>query len=978
MRSYHWLGLAATLLLATSAFCQVDPDEGQDGPAKRLQKSEQRQKYHPIPVKGMPVSEWLAGYKAHLQLEAASPFSGIAWRNVGPERQSGRVNVITAPASDPSKLYVAFATGGLWRTDDDGVTWTSLFDNQSAFSIGAVAVSRDGKTVWVGTGEENSQRTSYAGTGVFKSTDEGKTWNWMGLPESEHIGKILIDPKNENIVYVASLGHLYSQNPERGVYKTVDGGKTWDLILKTDEFTGAVDMVMDPRNPNVVYASMWQRDRRAWDFLESGPGSALYRTSDAGKSWKKVNAIPSGDAAGRIGLALCASRPDTVYAFVDNQAEDEDWADSDETVPSGRLTPRRFMHLDEDTIAQIDKAKLQTFLRTYDRDIKVDDILQQLKDKKLSIEQLRERLREKAPNAFEAQTGSELYRTDDGGRTWHRTERGQFGGIGGYYWGKVWVNPADANDVYVMGVPLLRSKDGGKTWTSVFPRAHVDYHAVWNDPRDPRKVWVGNDGGLYVSFDGGATIRHINNLSVGQATTVAVDNKTPYNIYTGLQDNGTMKGPSSYRPGVSDPNLWKEIGGGDGSAVAVDPRRDGETVYVASQFGAHSATNQVTNDSWQARPEAPRGDPPSRFNWISPILISPHHPDIVYVGAQRLYRSFNQGRAYKPISPDLTKNIANGNVPYSTIKDISESPIRFGLIYVGCDDGNVQVTQDGGFAWTSIPTPSPDKWVSRVVAGKWDEKTVYVSQSGYREDDFKPYLWKSTDYGKTWTSIVGNLPNETINVIREDPNRKDVLYVGTDMGVYLSFDGGTDWEILKGNLPNTPVHDLVIQASANDLVIASHARSIWVLPLAKVLSITPELRKTDLKLDSVDDVSRLSTWGYDRKERWDTSAPRSPKITATFWTKEPGKAKLSIKDKAGKAVKEKEFDAVRGFNEVSMDLELTPVKPSTLKKQKLGKADDAFLDPYQENRATYVPVGDYTLELTVGTHTVTQKWKVTK
>jgi photosystem II stability/assembly factor-like uncharacterized protein len=978
MRSYHWLTVASTLLVACVAFAQTDPDEGQDTPSKRLSKAEQRLKFHLDPVMGMAHQDWLDGYKAHQKLEADSPFGGIPWRSIGPERQSGRVNVITAPLGDPGKLYVAYATGGLYRTEDDGATWTSLFDNQSAFSIGAVAVNRTGKTIWVGTGEENSQRTSYAGAGVFKSIDSGKTWNWMGLPESHHVGKILIDPKNENIVYVAALGHLYSQNPERGVYKTIDGGKTWALILKTDDKTGAVDMVMDPRNPNVIYASMWQRDRRAWDFLESGPGSALYKTVDGGRSWKQMSAVPSGDKAGRIGLAICTSHPDTVYAFVDNQSEDEDWADADEYVPSGRLTARRFMLLDDDKILEIDKAKLQTFLRIYDRDIKVDDILKQIKDKKLTAEQLRERLKEKSPNAFGQETGAELYRTDDAGKSWRRTERGQFGPFGGYYWGKVWVNPIEPNDVYVMGVPLLRSQDGGKSWTSVFPRAHVDYHAVWNDPRDPRKVWVGNDGGLYLSFDGGATIRHLNNLAVGQSTTLAVDNKTPYNVYTGLQDNGTMKGPSSYRLGISDPSLWKEIGGGDGSAVAVDPRNDGNIVYVASQFGSHSAINQANSDAWEARAEASKGDPPIRYNWISPIFISPHHPDIVYLGAQRLYRSFNMGRSYKPISPDLTKNKPNGNVPFSTIKDISESPLRFGLIYVGCDDGNVQMTQDGGYAWTNVSTPTPDKWVSRVVASKWEEKTVYVAQSGYREDDFKPYLWKSTDFGKTWTSIVGNLPNETINVIREDPNRKDVLYVGTDMGVYLSFDGGATWEILKGNLPNTPVHDLVVQASANDLVIATHARSVWILPLAKVLSITPDLRKTDLKLDSVDDVVSSATWGYDRRDRWDTSAPRPPRIGGSFWTKEPGKGAIRIKDKAGKVVKEKAFDAVRGFNDLTLDLELAPAKPSVTKKVKISKAEEALLDPYQENRAKYVPVGEYTLELTVGAHTVSQKWKVTK
>jgi len=978
MRSYPWFLLVPVLGLSAIASAQTDPDEGQDAPAKHVAKDEQRKKYHPTPVIGMSAESWLKGYQQHLKLEADSPFSGIKWKSVGPEIQSGRVNVITAPLGDPSKVYVAYATGGLYRTDDDGQSWTSLFDNQSSFGIGAVALNHSGKTIWVGTGEENSQRTSYAGTGVFKSTDSGKTWSWMGLPESHHIGKILINPKNENIVYVAVLGHLYSQNPERGVYKTTDGGKTWELILKQDEYTGAVDLVMDPRNPDVVYASMWQRDRRSWDFLESGPGSGVYKTTNGGKSWTKQVGLPSGDAAGRVGLALSASHPDTVYAFVDNQTEEENWADMDEKVPSDRLTPRRFSLLTEETILDVDKSKLQSFMRQYQSDINADDILKQIKDKKLTVAQLVAKFKAKSLAAFSAETGAQLFRTDNAGKSWYKTDRGAFGSFGGYYWGKVWANPADAEDVYVMGLPLLHSKDGGKNWTSSFPKAHVDYHAVWNDPRDPRKVWVGNDGGLYLSFDGGTTIRHLNNLAVGQSTTLAVDNKTPYNIYTGLQDNGTLRGPSTYRPGVSDINLWKAIGGGDGSAVAVDPRKDGETVYVAYQFGEHTGINQTTNESWSARPTGTKADGTLRFNWISPIVVSPHESDIVYVGAQKLYRSFDMGRHYKAISPDLTKNVPNGNVPYSTIKDVSESPIRFGLIYVGCDDGNVQMTPDGGYQWIKINTPQPDKWVSRVVASKWNEKTVYVAQSGYREDDFTPYLWKSTDNGKTWKSIAGNLPNETVNVIREDPNRDDVLYVGTDMGVYISFDGGDNWEILKGGLPNTPVHDLVVQAREKDLVIATHARSCWILPLDKVLSITPELRKADLKLDPIDDEAFSASWGYDRRERWDSAPPKAPKVSGSFWSKDPGTAMLTIKDKDGKIWKTVSFEAARGFNNLSFDLELTPQKTIKEQKVKIARGADALKDPYEAFRATYLPVGKYKLELTVGKAKVTNDWNVTK
>lgn len=977
---------ALTLFSFTSlAAAQTDPDDeppllGQDS-GRSLTKAQERAKFHPTPVKGTPAEIRMRGYDQRLQMEAQSPFGGVKWRNVGPEIQGGRVVQIAAPKDDPRSLFVAYATGGLYRTTDDGMTWTSLFDGQSAFGIGAFALSHDGKTIWVGTGEANNQRTSYSGTGVFKSTDGGKTWQHMGLPESHHIGKVLINPKNENVVYAAAVGHLYSQNPERGVYKTSDGGKTWEQVLKVDEYTGAIDMIMDPRNPDVIFASMYDRDRRPWNFRESGPGSAVYKTTNGGRSWTKVTGLPSGDAAGRIALAQSASKPDRIYAFMDNQSVDvRDWQEMDERVPSGRLTARRFLLLNDDLIVQMDPAVLNAFLRqATNGEMKAEDVIKDIKDKKLTFEQLKERIQTKYPNVFDPGiTGEVLYRSDDGGRTWRKADVGNFGAIGGYYYDNVFVNPTDPDDVYVTGLPLLKSKDGGKSWTYVFRNAHVDFHAVWMDPRDPNKVWAGNDGGLYVSYDGGTTIRPINNLAVGQATTLALDNKRPYNIYIGLQDNGTMRGPSNYVKGRNDPSDWKDIYGGDGSAVTVDPRNDGDIVYVAFQWGQHSAINQATNERWRARPTPPKGDPPARFQWISPLILSPHHPDIVYCGAQRLYRSFNQGRTYTPISPDLTKNRPNGDVPYSTIKDVSESPFRFGLIYVGTDDGNVQMTPDGGVTWQLINTPQPDKWVSRVVASQYDENTVYVSQNGYTQDDFTPYLWKSTDRGKTWQSIAGNLPAEPINVIREDPTHKEILYVGTDMGPYVSYNGGVIWEPLQGGLPHTPVHDLQIQARENELVIATHARGAWVLPLKAVYDLTPEIRNKDLTLFEVDNVTRLSSWGYDPRERWNTEPARAPKVTVNFYAKEPGKATIRIKDKAGKVVKEKSLDAVRGYNYADIDLELTPAKGGTpvLPKRDIKTVQDVLADPLAAIRSTYVPAGEYTIEVQVGDKVVSQAWKI--
>lgn len=964
-------------------FAQEDPEqEQQEQAGKRMSKAAERAKFHPTKVTGMSATERMRGWEQHKRLVADSVFGGIAWRNVGPEVQSGRVNDIAAPANDPGKVYVAYATGGLYRTEDDGISWTSLFDHESSFGIGAIAVSKDGQTIWVGTGEANSQRTSYAGTGILKSTDAGKTWQNMGLLESHHIAKVVIDPKNPNTVYVASLGHLYSQNSERGVYKTTDGGKSWELILKTDDYTGCGDIVIDPKNPNVLVAAMYDRDRRAWNFRESGPGSAAFRTEDGGRTWKKITTLPSGEDMGRTCFTICESKPNVLYAMIESPTSDPDWATADERIPSGRLTPRRFLLLTEETIQQVDKAQLRTFLTTNaPRGTTADDVLSKIKDGKMTMADLKKLIETRSPELFSADAGDRCFRSDDNGRTWKKTPDGSFGTIGGYYYNKIFVNPKDPDEVYACGLPVLHSTDGGKSWTSVAQRAHVDYHAVWFDSRDPKKTWFGNDGGLYLSHDSGKTIRHLNNLSVGQTTTLAVDNRTPYNIYVGLQDNGTMKGPSNYVPGRSDLNAWTSIGGGDGSWVTVDPREDLDLVYVASQFGAHSGRQGNPKASWGARANAGPGQEPLRYNWISPLVLSPHHPDIVYLGAQRLFRSFDKGRGYKPISPDLTKNRPNGDVPFSTIKDISESPLRFGLIYVGCDDGNVKMTPDGGLNWIDIPTPQPNKWVSRVVASKYAENTVYVSQNGYREDDFAAYLWKSTDNGKTWTSITGNLPAECINVVREDPTHRNMLYVGTDAGVYVTFDGGLTWEALAGNLPTVPVHDLVIQPNAKDLVIATHSKGVFILPLAKIYDLSDSVRNAPLTVFDVDNMTRSSTWGYDPSRAvYDVSPPRNPQVEVPLFTRDPGKGMIRLINKDGKVVLEKAFDAIRGYNFVSFGLETAPGKPGTVDvtKRTIKTAADALADPRESERPQYLPVGEYKLEVSVGSAKVTKDWKLEK
>ncbi|CAN5618071.1 hypothetical protein BH11ARM2_BH11ARM2_26000 [soil metagenome] len=974
-RPFALVALALLAPLAVAQTTSEDPDQDPDMMAPqgyvRVPKAQEKAKYHATMVRGMSPADRDKGYRRRLELKAASPFSAIKWRNVGPTRQGGRVVDIAAPARDPDSLYVAYATGGLFRTQDEGDHWESLFDDQSAFGIGAIAASADGKTLWVGSGEANSQRTSYAGTGVFKSTDAGKTWENMGLADSHHIGKVLIDPRHEDTVYVAALGHLYSENGERGVYKTVDGGHNWTQVLKGDPWTGAVDLAFEPGHPDIVYASMWERDRRPWNFLESGSGSAVYRSENGGKTWTKMMALPKGDDAGRVGLATTPAAPNRVYAFFDNQGLDPDYEFRDERIPGGRLTVRRFLLLNDATAKDVDEKAWNDFLRAYS---KVKTSGKEIREGKLSYTELKKRIVEEYPEFNTPnEVGSELWRSDDRGRTWNRESRQ--GSIGGYYWGKVFANPYDKEEVFVTGFPLLRSRDGGVKWESIAERAHVDHHAIWTDPRNPKKVWLGNDGGLYESLDGGTTVRAVNNLPVAQSTTLAVDDQKPYRILVGNQDNGTMRGPSNHDPAEDDDREWVDIFGGDGSAVAVDPRDGGARAYVAFQFGQHFAEDPSVPGGFRSVTPKDEG---LRFNWISPILVSRWNPDILYIGSQYLHRSFNGGRTWEKISPDLTKNRPQGDVPFSTLKDVSESPLRFGLIYTGADDGTVQMTPDGGFQWTNVSTPSPDKWVSRVIASRYDVATVYVAQNGYREDDFAPYLWKSADYGKSWTSIAAGLPNEPVNVVREDPKDKDILYVGTDMGVYQTLDGGKTWEALAGGMPNMPVHDLAVQEREDDLVAATHARGAYVISLKTIRKATPEVRVKDLAILELADVKRDANWGYDRRQVYDSTPPKEPTTSGLLWAKEPGKADFRVLDKDGKPVKIFSKELARGLNPFEIGLEITPGKAGTVDERgrKVTTAQEALSDPHLSERTVYLSPGEYTVEVYVNGRTETRKFKV--
>jgi len=895
-----------------------------------LTKEQERQKFHPRRL-GMGAAARQAGYEKRLEMEKASLLSEIRFRNVGPEVQGGRVVEVAAPSNHPDSLLVGFASGGLWRTDDRGGAWTPLFDGGPTLTIGSFALAdADGKTIYAGSGESNSSRTSYAGAGMFKTTDGGKTWQAIGLADTHHIGKVLVDPRSPETVYVAAVGHLYTENPERGVFVTRDGGKTWAKTLFVDERTGAIDLAQDPKNPDVLYAATWERARTAANFLESGPGSGIWKSEDSGRTWKRLSGgLPTGGTVGRIGLSIAASRPQTVYAVLDNQARRPESEVFDEETPPGELTPRRLKKMTAEGFAKLDDAVIARFLRRNDfpKALKPARLKKDVKAGRITIADLVAYMRDANREIFENEVvATEVYRSDDGGATWKRTHDGRIDKVFhsyGYYFGRVAVDPTDPERVYIQGVPMLTSTDGGKTWKGIGGRGvHGDYHAIFIDPKAPQRLAIGNDGGINVSYDYGETWTKINNLPVGQFTIIAVDSADPYNIVGGLQDNGVMRGPSIYRYGKTDPQVWKSIYGGDGSCVVIDPK-DPNVVYAALQFGIAARLNVKTGERTSIRPRpelsAKKKEKPLRYNWITPFLLSPHSRDILYYGANRLYRSFDRGDTWTAISEDLTSNPEQGDIPFGTITTISESPKKFGVIYAGTDEGKVWGTRDGGASWTDLSRGlAKDRWVTRVLASAFDEGTVYATQSGYRNDEFAPYVVRSTDYGKTWQSLAAGLA-EPVNVIREDPKARHLLYLGTDSGVFVSLDRGATWTAMTGGLPRVAVQDLVVEPRSGDLVVGTHGRSVYVAEAAPLRKLKDGVASDALSVFPVKTVKESLRRGYGENP-WTPFFRIEPTVRIAYWARGGAPVKLAVKDENGMLWKELDGTSRRGMNVVEYDL----------------------------------------------------------
>ncbi len=741
-----------------------------------------------------------AGQRADGDRLNPTHLAALRWREIGPALTSGRIADIAGVPDAPDTLYVATATGGAWKTTNRGLTWQPVFENGGTASLGSVTVALSNPNiVWLGSGETWNWRSVSWGDGVYKSEDGGRSWTHKGLDETRHVGRILIHPEDPNIVYVAGGGALWGSNDERGVFRTTDGGDTWEKVLFVSPRTGVVDLAMDPRDPNLLYAAAFQRERRTWSFLGGGPESGIYRSTDGGATWQRLSrGLPRGDA-GKIGLSICASRPDRVFA------------------------------------------------------------------------------------AVSARPGEDgLYRSDDRGASWQHVNP-----VSGT---KVRCDPNDPERVYVLGDGDTVSADGGRTFTAPYTdrRVHVDQQAMWIDPSDSDHIVIGNDGGVYMTEDRADTWSFVGNLPVTQFYTVAVDMREPfYYVYGGTQDNNTLGGPSGtrYTDGIANED-WFITVGGDGFHVQIDPENP-SVVYSESQYGRLVRFDTETGERRLIQPAHPE-DGKYRWNWSSPVIISNFDHETLYFAANVVFRSDDRGDAWKVISPDLTRQISHFDLPlqgkvqpldafmlhratsdYGTITSLSESPLRPGLLAAGTDDGLIQITRDGGDTWQSadISGVVPEMtYTSRVRWSHHDEGTLYATFEAHKDNDFRPYVIKSTNHGANWTDISGDLPEfGPVRVLVEHPRNPNLLFVGTEFGVFVSLTGGANWLPLGSNLPTVPVHDMVIHPRENDLVLGTHGRGFWVLDDITILEeMTAQVAASRVHLAGPRRARQLSSFNRGR------------------------------------------------------------------------------------------------------------------
>ena len=898
------------------------------------------------------------------QSSVTEKLKNLEFREIGPAVMGGRIDDFGVVESNPNIVYVGTASGGVWKTTNNGTTWEPVFDKEAVSTIGDIAIApSDPAVVWVGTGEPNNRQSSSWGDGIYKTLDAGKTWQKMGLAATHHIGRVVIHPKNPEVVYAAALGHLWGPNPERGVYKTTDGGKTWNQVLKINDDTGVSDIAMDPESPDTLYAAAYERRRTPFGFNGGGPDSAIYKTVDGGATWKKLTkGLPyeNGGDTGRIGLDIYRKDPNIVYAIVQHEK-------------------------------------------------------------------------------------GGTYRSEDKGETWKKM--GDTNPRPSYY-SQIRIDPNNDLRIWELGASMFYSEDGGKTFSTQRVKSiHGDFHAMWIDPADSNHVITGSDGGIHWSYDNGRTWDFINTIAIGQFYEVGLDNEKPYKICGGLQDNGSWCGPSMSltRDGIINSD-WTLMPGGDGFYARID-YAEPWIVYTESQDGHLSRRDEHTSQQREIMPEAKAGEPHYRFQWNSPVEVSVHDHKTIYYGGNYLFKSTDRGDSWTRLGGDLTTGADRnklqifGKTPdkttlsrhdgveeYPTITTLSESPLTPNVLWVGTDDGNLQVTRDGGKTWKNVALRLPGvpkgTYVTRVVASKYAEGAAFVTFDGHRTDDYNVYLFQTSDYGETWKAIRNGIPDSagTVHVVREHPRSANLLFAGTEFGLWVSWDHGANWTALKNNFPTVPVDDIQIQAQQNDLVLATHGRSIWIFD-----DMTP-IEKFDAGVASSDltfFTPRTATLWDLRERRWSAGQkmftaknppygailnfylkealpPEPPKTakddkdpdkekqkeseaskekipekketaTADQKPKAPtpadkeGKTKISVYDKDGKLVREFDGPGKAGVNRTNWDLRWS--SPAAPTPEQLESAAAGFdFGP----RGPFVEPGKYTVKIKAGSKEGTQ------
>jgi photosystem II stability/assembly factor-like uncharacterized protein len=826
-------------------------------------------------------------------------FEKLSWRSIGPAVMGGRTVDVEAVESAPWIIYAAVGPSGVWKSVNNGITWDPVFWKETTISVGDLAVSRSSPDiVWLGTGEATCRNSVTIGDGVYKSTDAGKTWTHMGLTETRHISRVIINRGDPNIVYVAAMGHLWGPNPERGIYKTIDGGRTWTKVLYVDVNTGFADLAVDPSDPLTLYAAAYDYRRTPWYFSSGGPGSGLYKTTDGGATWKKLaKDLPTG-TIGRIGIDVSRSNPRVVYALI-------------ESLDAG------------------------------------------------------------------------IWRSEDKGESWKRTcDTATYKQVNfrPFYYSQIRVDPTNDKVVYVFSGGSYVSENMGKNFVNISTGTHPDHHALWIDPSNPLHLIDGNDGGIDITYDRGRNWSAVQNIPAAEVYELGVDLRDPYHVYCGLQDNGVWGGPAASLDSAGITNAdWYSVNGGDGFYVQPDPS-DPLTVYSNSQMDGLAMSNLRVWRNKSIRPEAPLDKPPYRFNWNSPILISPHDPKTVYTAGNLLFRTRDEGQTWTAISPDLTTNnplrLVDSGGPitpdntgaeiYCTIVTVAESPVTPGVIWCGTDDGNLQVTRDGGRTWTNvvrnIPGLPPETWCSRVEASHFEAGTAYAAFDGHRTDDYQPYIYRTADYGRTWTSLRSSLPFGWVHVIREDSRNKNLLFVGTEFGIWASLDGGATWFSLRNNLPTAAVHDILIHPRQRDLVIGTHGLGIWIMDdITPLEEMNEAILASNLHLFSIRPATEfiLSARGESFSRPTYSAVNPPPGTALTFYCRAATKERptVHIKNAQGEEIYLVSLPIKEGLQRTNWSLEFTPRNAQGERVPQSGLTLSSL---------PFVLPGEYTIELEAG------------